>query len=182
MHQETNSYPSTGKSDLMLFFAMVAALVVFRFLLTAAKMLPCSGLLQLLIFAAVVLLCRWLYKKRLCSYRFTVYTSEPDPNELDEFGDPRKNPFPLGALVAESMVGNKGKIIDIILPEEMTALLPPGEKAGKASFTGHLSVDSKKTAHTLLYTRNGKKHALSFHPGDELIKILNEILAAKKEA
>lgn len=181
MHQEINSYPSTRKSDLMLFFGMVAALVVFRFLLTAAKLLPHSGAFQLLIFGMVVLLCIWLYKKRLCSYRFTIYTSEPDPSELDEFGDPAKNPFPLGALVAETMVGDKGKIVDIILPAEMTELLPPGEKI-KASLTGHLSVNSKKTAHTLVYTRDGRKHALRFHPSDELIKILNEIFAAKKEA
>lgn len=182
MHQEINSYPSTKKSDFLLFLGMVLALVVFRFLLTAAKLLPYSGLFQILIFGIVVLLCIWLYKKRLCSYRFTVYTSEPDPGELDEYGDPKKNPFPLGALVAETMVGDKGKIVDIILPGEMTALMPPGEGSGKASLTGHLSVNSKKTAHTLTYQRNGKKYALRFHPSSELTEILNEIMAAKKEA
>jgi len=181
MHQETNSYPSTKKSDLILFLGMVVALVVFRFLLTAAKLLPHGGILQLPIFGLVVLLCIWLYKKRLCSYRFTIYTKEPDPSELDEFGDPRKNPFPLGALVAETMVGDKGKIVDVILPAEMTALFPPGEKV-KASLTGHLSVKGKKTAHTLVYTRDGRKHALRFHPSEELVKILNEIFSAKKEA
>lgn len=186
MYQETNEKRSTKGGDLLLVVALIALIVLARVMLNAIKALPYAGIVQLFVFASLIAVCFLVYKRRLSSYRFTVFNSTPAEGDLDEFGEQRKNPYPLGTFIAERMVGDKGRIMDIVSPAEMTALLAPGEsmpdgEAARPAQTAFLSVDKRKTAHTLLYRRSGRLYSIAFHPTDELISILNEIISAVNE-
>jgi len=185
MHQETNERKSTKGGDILLVVALIALIVFARVLLNAIKSLPFAGVAQLFVFAGLIAACFLVYKRRLSSYRFTVFNSEPAEGDLDEFGEQRKNPYPLGTFIAERMVGDKGRIMDIVSPAEMTALLAPGESLSGAEARpaqrAFLSVDKRQTAHTLVYRRSGRLYSIAFHPSEKLACILREIIRAVNE-
>ena len=187
MYQETNEKKSTKGGDLLLVVALIALIVFARVILNAIKALPYAGVAQLFVFAALIAICFLVYKRRLSSYRFTVFNSEPADGDIDEFGEQRKNPYPLGTFIAERMVGDKGRVMDIVSPAEMTALLsageslPGGAEDARPAQRAFLSVDRRATAHTLVYRRSGRLYSIAFHPSEKLAGILNEIIAAVNE-
>ena len=48
---------------------------------------------------------------------------EPEEGDLDQYGNQRRNPYPLGTLVFEQFSGGKGRIVDTVAPGEMQAIV-----------------------------------------------------------
>ena len=148
-----------------------------------------------------------IYKKRIVSYRYTVFSRYIDPeenrvifvdddgNELDEFGDPvHKNITELdeygdpvspqkgpeaGTVVFEHMVGDKSKIMEVIEPKNILAVLDPNEAVPeelKPNRSMSMTVLSKKSAHKLIYIDKQKRVCIYFHPSDNFISTLRKTL------
>lgn len=192
MYQETNGANTTKKQDLLLFFGLLVLVVFARLLMNAVSAVPHGGILQIPIFVLLVLLCLWIYKRRLCAYRYTLFNSEPEEGDLDQYGNQRKNPYPLGTLVFEQLSGGKSKLVDAVSPAEMQALLSSGSigaigenaeaiKAAAAK-AAVLCTGKRSEASTLIFKRGGKYQAIAFKPGSELSGMLEEIIAAVREA
>jgi hypothetical protein len=72
-----------------------------------------------------------------------------------------------------------------LMPENLMALIEPGSAWGISSkgdtkqriHKKKLSVHSSKTAHTLVYEKNGKLYMLRIHPSKKLARLLKEAAA-----
>ena len=193
MLQERNEARSTKGKDLLLVGAIILLAVLARLVLNAASSLSWGGFLQLGTFVLLVGLCFLLYKKRLSSYRYTLYYKEPDPEAVDAFGQPIENPYPTGTLVAERMLGDKTKSIEVILPGEMVALVEPeggsigiilpeaGDKPPKIH-DAVVTTGRKDTAYSLIFQQNRNYYRLVFHPSQEMAQLLKDIIAAVQAA
>ena len=178
----------------MLVVGLIFTIILARLIMNAAAPYNWGGVVQLGIFAILIALCFLVYKKRLCAYRYTLYYKEPPQGELDAFGEPVKNPFPTGTLVAERMVGNKTKSAEVILPGEMLLLagpqsasigvIPGAQERGKSKklHPAVLTTGSRKTAHSLVFKHDGNFYRLIFHPSAEMVELLDAIIAAVREA
>lgn len=178
MYQETHSSDPGRGGRLIFFFALLIALLAVRLFMNAASRLPYGGAIQIGLVLALILAFLQIYKRRLCSYRYTVFHREPDPNERDAFGDPVRLSHPLGTLVFQRIDGKKEKILEEIAPAEMVALLPPGESFDSSGLKPILAASGKASAHTLIYRRDGKVKALHFCPSEKMQEILQEIICA----
>ena len=123
MYQETNGGNATKKQDLLLFFGLLALVILARMLMNAVSSIPHGSILQIPLFIGLILVCLMIYKKRLCSYRYTLFNMEPEEGDLDQYGNQRRNPYPLGTLVFEQFSGGKGRIVDTVAPGEMQAIV-----------------------------------------------------------
>ena len=91
MYQETNGGNATKKQDLLLFFGLLALVIFARMLMNAVNSIPHGGILQIPLFIGLILICLMIYKKRLCSYRYTLFNMEPEEGDLDQYGNQRRN-------------------------------------------------------------------------------------------
>ena len=188
MYQESNTANSSKKSDMLLFIGLIALLLVSRFLLSLLQAIG-GGPAQLVIFVVLVAICFMVFKRRFCTYRYTLFNKEPEPDELDEYGNPSKLPFPLGTFIIEQLSGSRGGVMANIAPGDMLQLIPPSGAAAIGIIGGDPKDSSLKkpplyangnreNAHILLYRQDGKTKALAFAPGAELAKMLSDIIAA----
>ena len=188
MYQETNGGNATKKQDLLLFFGLLALVILARMLMNAVSSIPHGGILQIPLFIGLILLCLAIYKKRLCSYRYTLFREEPEEGDLDQYGNQRRNPYPLGTLVFEQFSGGKGRIVDTVAPGEMQAIVTDTGTAASISVIGEdpkaavLCTGKKSEASTLIFKRDGRYQAIAFKPSDKLVKMLEEIIAAVNAA
>lgn len=193
MLQERNEKPTTKGKDLLLVIGLVLLAVVLRLIMNAAAGYAWGGFVQLGAFVLLIALAFLLYKKRLSSYRYTLYYQEPPADALDAYGEPLRNPYPTGTLVAERMLGDKVKSAEVILPGEMRALVKPGagaiglisEETDRAKGKCHkavVTVNAQATAHRLFFVQEGKVYQLVFHPSEEMVRLLDAIIAAVEEA
>ena len=163
MYQESNTSNSGKKADLLLFAGLVALLLVARFLLSLIHALG-LGALQLVVFIGLVAVCFIVFKKRFCTYRYTLFHKEPEEGELDAYGNQQTLAMPLGTFIIEQTSGSRGGIV---------ANIGPGDKKPPLYGNG-----KRENAHILLYRADGKTKALAFCPSKELEGMLNEIIAA----
>lgn len=185
MYQETNTSNSTRRSDMLLFIGLVLLLIVARFLLTLIQAIG-GGAMQLVVFAALGAICFLVFKKRFCTYRYTLFNKEPEPGELDPYGNQETLPMPLGTFIIEQMSGSRGGIVANIAPGDMMQLFTPGAIGVIAENADHASIKKppvygngkRGNAHTLLYRDNDKVKALAFFPSKELEAMLTEIIDA----
>ena len=109
MYQHTNDNQKfTSVLDIILVIIILAVIVFIKKITTFFSSIPYGGLMNLAIFIGIVVFCLYVYKRRLCSYRYTIYYRQPEGE--DEFGQPLTNPYPLGTMLFERMTANKGKI------------------------------------------------------------------------
>jgi len=186
MYQESNTSNSGKKADVLLFIGLVAMLLVARLALNIIQALG-LGALQLVVFIALVAVCFLVFKKRFCTYRYTLFNKEPEEGELDEYGNQQKLAMPLGTFIIEQLSGSRGGIVANIAPGNMLQLIPPcaaaigiigeGDHASlkKPPFYGN---GKRSDAHILIYRDNNITKALAFCPSKELEAMLNEIIAA----
>lgn len=186
MLQEREETPRRSPiRDLILVFVLLALIILARGIMTAVRTLPYGGALQILLFLLVILLVYGVYKKFILDYRYTLTFAEPDPADVDAFGDVRKNPYPLGSLIVERMVGDKAKLFEAVMPEEYVCLLPPAADgpvgAGEKYKTLHLTVRSKKQAYSLYFRRSGTLYRLFFAPSAAFAAKLDGMIAELQE-
>ena len=188
MYQETNGGNATKKQDLLLFFGLLALVILARMLMNAVSSIPHGSILQIPLFIGLILVCLAIYKKRLCSYRYTLFNME--------YGNQRRNPYPLGTLVFEQFSGGKGRIVDTVAPGEMQAIVTDTGTAAGIGVIGYdpealqsavkkaavLCTGKKSEASTLIFKRDGRYQAIAFKPSDKLVKMLEEIIAAVNAA
>jgi len=111
---------------------------------------------------------------------------------VDRFGNKAEWPWPVGTVVIEKMVSNKGRIIDEIAPDELTAFVGPEE--ADAYFAAHPEIRrsalqkerycrpfGKKTSY-LIYRRYGSLRAAAFRPDETFAAHLETLLRIKAEA
>lgn len=184
MYQETNTSNSTKRTDMLLFIGLVLLLIVARFLLTLIQALG-GGAIQLVVFAALGAICFLVFKKRFCTYRYTLFNKEPEPGELDPYGNQQTLPMPLGTFIIEQLSGSRGGIVANIAPGDMIQLFTPGAIGVIAENADHsvkkppvYGNGKRGNAHTLLYRDNDKIKALAFFPSKELEAMLTEIIDA----
>lgn len=186
MYQENNTSKSDKKADLLLFVGLLVMLFVARLLLNIVRALG-LGALQLVIFAVLVAVCFLVFKKRFCTYRYTLFNKEPEEGELDAYGNQQKLAMPLGTFIIEQLSGSRGGIVANIAPGNMLELIPPCAAAiGIIGEGNHASLKKpplygngkRSDAHILIYRDNNITKALAFCPSKELEGMLCEIIAA----
>ena len=187
MYQESNTSNSGKKADVLLFIGLVAMLLVARLALNIIQALG-LGALQLVVFIALVAVCFLVFKKRFCTYRYTLFNKEPEEGELDEYGNQQKLAMPLGTFIIEQLSGSRGGIVANIAPGDMVQLIAPGagaigvigEEVDEATIKNPPVYGNGKgeTSHILLYRSDGKIKALAFTPSETLLSMLSEIIAA----
>lgn len=195
MYQETNGGNATKKQDLLLFFGLLALAVFARMLMNAVSSIPHGDILQIPVFIGLIAVCLLIYRKRLSSYRYTLFNREPEEDDLDQYGNRRSNPYPLGTLVFEQLSGGKGKIVETVAPGEMRAIVTGDATAGCAGAeedpealqaalkkAAVLCTGKKDGASTLIFRRGGKYQAIAFKPSRELVRMIEEIIAAVNAA
>jgi hypothetical protein len=172
MYKETNQSADSKTLD----FILIAVLLLLIFFATALRdlvvSLPYGYILRYAAFAGVLLALYFLYTRRIVSYRYTLYVEE---------GQDR----PKGTFLVDRMVADKGREALALMPENLMALIEPGGAWGNASkgdtkqriHKKKLSVHSSKTAHTLVYEKNGKLYMLRIHPSKKLARLLKEAAA-----
>lgn len=193
MLQERNEKSTTKWRDLLLVIGLILLAILMRLIMNAASNYAWGGFVQLGAFVLLIAAAFLLYKKRLSSYRYTLYYKDPPADALDAYGEPLRNPYPTGTLVAERMLGDKVKSAEVILPGEMRALVKPGagsigiisQETARAKVKCHkavLTVNSQATAHRLFFAQGGNLYQLVFHPSEEMVRLLDAIIAAVEEA
>ena len=100
MLQERNEKPTTKGRDLLLVVGLILLAILLRLIMNAAAAYTWGGIVQLGAFVLLIGVAFLLYKKRLSSYRYTLYYQEPPADALDAYGEPLRNPYPTGTLVA----------------------------------------------------------------------------------
>lgn len=192
MLQERNEKSTTKGRDLLLVIGLILLAILMRLIMNAASNYAWGGFVQLGAFVLLIAAAFLLYKKRLSSYRYTLYYKDPPADALDAYGEPLRNPYPTGTLVAERMLGDKVKSAEVILPGEMRALVKPGagsigiisQETARAKGKCHkavLTVNSQATAHRLFFAQGGNLYQLVFHPSEEMVRLLDAIIAAVEE-
>ena len=193
MYQQTNDNQKfSSVVDIILVIAVLAIIVFIKSItnfFTTSLPAPFNAICNIALLFLIVGFCLFVYKRRLCSYRYAIYYQEPEVREEDAFGDPVSWPYPLGAVTFERMTGGRGKLCEGMDPKDFVALLEPGEKyevnGEKISFFNYarLTVYSARTAHTLVFRRKGKLYGIYFHPNEDFIAHMKESpLYAAKEA
>ena len=77
MYQETNGGNATKKQDLLLFFGLLALVILARMLMNAVSSIPHGGILQIPLFIGLILVCLAIYKKRLCPVQYGARGRRP---------------------------------------------------------------------------------------------------------
>lgn len=190
--QHLQNEKSTSLMDFLLVVVFLLLAVFMRQIVDfcAALPTPWRSISQLVLFAAFVGICLFIYKRRICSFRYTVIFEEAPEGQLDRYGNQLVWPWPVGTVLFERMVSNKGKIAEEIAPAELVALVKPNEVLPSELFpkkpgffsTERMTRCSRKTASTLVFLRNGKPGCILFHPDETLTAHIETLLAAKHEA
>lgn len=160
--------------DFVIVVLLLAMMIFLRKMLDACATLPnpWNVIAQGVVFAVLIVLCYFIYRSRITDYRYTVIYHQPAEGEENAFGKTQPYPWDEGTVLVERMVANKGRILEMIKPDEYTALLAPGEEyTDKIPFARceNLSPKSKKKSYTLVYRRDGKLGAVYFLPSDEMV-------------
>ena len=162
---------STPKSDFLLLIVLLALFVFARYITAAIRTLPLGGLWQMLVFIALLGYVYYLYKTRLVTYRYTLTYEEIDAEKTEMMGDTVKNPYPLGSFLVENVSGRHGKLLEIVMPDEYVELLPPQTEdshSGEKYRTLRMTSQTKKSAHSLYFKRNGVLYRLLFSPSEKM--------------
>ncbi len=193
--QPLQNQKNSSKLDLLLFILFIGIALFMRQITDFFTALPApwntAG--QILLFLMFIGICLFVYKRRLCSYRYTVIFAPAPEGELDPYGNPLEWPWPIGTVLFERMVSNKGNLVEEVPPAELLALLSPGqapesgllENGGKKPNyfnTTRMTRYSAKKAHTLVFRRKGKIRYIAFHPDETMCGHIETLLAAKREA
>lgn len=157
LQENAKCHKSTMLGDFMLMIGLLIIILFARVIYNFVLTLPHHEIFVALIFAVVVVLLLLVYKKRIVSYRYTLFSDliekeeekvtfvDDDGNELDMFGDPiekneedefdaygdpikKNNGVASGTLVFERMVGDKSKIGEVVEPQNILAIFNPDEE------------------------------------------------------
>lgn len=179
MYQQTQENTKGGsKADLALAGAILLIMILMnRFSAAISAFIPPAAV-QAVMFAGLAALCFFIFRRRLCTYRYTVILERDECNKTVKETGEQEEPPP-GTLIAEQMIGDKPRVSEMVLPEEMLCIalresLPEGskERPKAVRITGRPA----KTAHFLFYRRGGRLMRLEFHPDSALISHLPEKL------
>ena len=171
MHRETNQSVDSKTIDLLLVVGLLVLIIFATAIKNLVVSLPAGGILRYAAFGLMLAAGYFLYTRRLVSYRYTLYAEE-------------QKEHPAGTFVIDRMVADKGREALFLLPENLMALVAPGEAWSAGAFgekpgrvrRRKLSIGSSKTAHTLLYQKENKIYALRFHPSKKLVRLLRTAL------
>ena len=192
--QHLKDEKSTSLTDFLLVIGFLLLAIFMRQIVDFCASLPAPwrSISQLVLFAVFVGICLFIYKRRICAFRYTVIFQPAPEGQLDKFGNQLVWPWPIGTVLFERMVGGKGKIAQEIAPSELVALVKPdavGLFSSKAMLkkpgffnTERLTRFSSKTASMLVFERGGKAGYILFHPDETLTGHIEALLAAKREA
>ncbi len=188
MLQERNENRAAKSGDLLLAIGLVLLAVVANMALRAFSTTAGQGLGRLAAFLLFAAACGLFYKKRLASYRYTLYGPEGGDSR-HETNEPRQPSFPAGTLLLERMVGDQAETALAIKGEEMLALLAPdgadaigmiGGAEGKPLRLHKMALTAgpKSKAHSLLFCQGDQYYRLYFNPSDKMARLLSERIAA----
>lgn len=166
------------KDSSTLDFILIVGLIIVAFFLrriidaVAALPAPYSGIGQGAVIIGIIVLCYLVYTRRVSTFRYSIVYQQPKEGEENIFGKEAPYPWPEGTVLFERMVANKGKLQETVTPDELVALVEPGEKYSSPigffnmnSFTGK----DKKSAHLLVYRRKGRLWAARIHPDETMV-------------
>ena len=176
---------STPKSDLVLVIVLLALFVFARDISVWLRSLPLGALWLLLVFFGLLGFVYYIYKSRLISYRYTLTFEENDDEKSEMFGDTVKNPYPLGSLLIERMSGSRGRVLELVIPQEYEELLPAGEACAAEAAKGktfQLTSQSRKKAYRLYFKRDGALYCMFFSPSEEMAMRLDTMIKELRQA
>lgn len=125
--QHLKDEKSTSLTDFLLVIVFLLLAIFMRQIVDFCASLPAPwrSISQLVLFAVFVGICLFIYKRRICAFRYTVIFQPAPEGQLDKFGNQLVWPWPIGTVLFERMVGGKGKIAQEIAPSELVALVKP---------------------------------------------------------
>ena len=186
MLQERNENRAARALDLLLVAVLFMLVLLARAFSRAAELYAWRGVAQLVLFLAFVILGGLFYKKRLLSYRYTFFHTEPG---LSAEGG--QYPFPAGTLLLEQMLGDRPQTTQVVIAKEMLAIfspggasaigiIPSGAKGAKQPRLRKLAMTTgpRRKAHSLILCQQSKYYRLYFNPSDEMARLLGETIAA----
>ena len=165
MYKELNQSADSKSLDLILIATMLLLIIFATALRDLVVSLPYGYILRYAAFAGVLLALYFIYTRRIVSYRYTLYVND---------GEDR----PKGTFLVDRMVADKGREALVLMSENLVAFIEPGSTWGSDTkqriHKKKLSIHSVKTAHTLVYEKNGKLYKLRIHPSKKLARLLKE--------
>jgi len=192
MLQERNENGAAKASDIILAIGLIMLAVFSNIALKALAPTLGQGVGRMVAFLLFVAACGLIYKKRLSSYRYTLYYQEPEEGDGGEYNQTPEHQFSVGTLVVESMVGDKAQTVIEVAACEMQALFKPdgpssvitGNEGNKPAKIHKLSLTKGPNvkAHSLFFFQQGKCYMLYFSPSDEMARLLNEAIAAARNS
>lgn len=183
LQERTGNKKDSTVMDFILIAVIILVIVYIKkiFALCMTFPSPWNAIAQAAVFIAFVAGCYLFYTKRITDLRYSVVYHQPEEGEKNIFGDEKEYPWPVGTVLFERMIANKGKLIFTIEPAELVALLEPGETYGEkisAFRTERLSGAGKRKSHTLIYKKKNKLYAAFFSPTDEFAGHVRDAVAA----
>ena len=179
MFQESaDKMKGTIRSDTVLFIILIVFFFAAGSVATVLKNHFNSNI-PLYVFAAVLGgLILLVYRLRLTGYRYTIFYKEPETEYDERFGEEITHedyPYPIGTIVVERIVSAKGQILEVILKEELEAILEPGEQFAADE---ELSFSTKKNeaSRSIVFRREGRTYRMYFAPSDEFKKYVETVL------
>ena len=171
-------------------FAIVVVIVLLVAIIFAGQIVSAltsalgSMWSKIILLAVVLGLALLIYFVRVRNYRYMFYYERNaqvfDPR-FDEMVDIEYDE-PYGTFIVKLGVANKGKLKEKVLYDELVALAAPENKADYVDLpTDSYTSGRKKTAHILVYERNGEKRGILFHPDAKLVSCMQQVLSEKSD-
>ena len=175
---------STAISDLIMVIVLLVAIIFAGQIVSALTSALGSMWSQIILLAVVLGLALLIYFVRVRNYRYMFYYERNaqvfDPR-FDEMVDIEYDE-PYGTFIVKLGVANKGKLKEKVLYDELVALAAPENKADYVDLpTDSYTSGRKKTAHILVYERNGEKRGILLHPDAKLVSCMQQVLSEKSD-
>lgn len=187
MYQQDQGKKPSALIDFLLVVALIGTMIAIGYAMNALGGVLDRTLVNILFVAIVVLACLLVYNRRLSAFRYTLFYEEPEPYEDPAYGGivTPKLACPIGTLIVQKGIADKGKVLETVYLDDMEELIPPNGSStisvgeGVKVKTLILTKGKAETAHTLVFTRDGAVYRLLFHPDEKLAGLLDALIKTR---
>ncbi|MEG1559979.1 MAG: hypothetical protein RRY79_03485 [Clostridia bacterium] len=175
MHQEISERKRGPVIDFLVIAFMIIMLIGVEIARKQFNGSTLMTIIQLALYLVIVFACLFLYRRRINAYRYTLITE----NSEDE------SAYKKGSLLIDSMIGDKGREAEAVLPSEFSALIAPdgsvicgtdSAKPYEKTTNYVLTTKGRKSAHKLVFFRNNVRFFIFFHPTDTLCDLIKKYM------
>lgn len=175
MHEEmTQSDRSSKKRDTILVIVLIAAIIFANAATSYLSQYMSHYIPQGLTILMLLGLVYYVYKMRIVSYGYVFVYREPDPEEdIDEFGNPLKFPYPAGTFAFAYLVSVKASKVYTVDMKDVLGIFAPDEPLPDGEYLYKVMTSAKKqNSYKLLSKSDGTATCWYFSPSKELAELL----------